>query len=119
MGSPAQDGMTADRAGLLLLVGVALAGGTVTYQQFADITGGIARGQGPRLNRIGAACFAADVPLLSILVVAGDSGLPSTGASFYADRGILSEEAIRDEIARCGSYAWNAEDIRRVEEKLE
>ena len=27
--------------------------------------------------------------------------------------------AIRDEIARCGSYAWNAEDILRVEEKLE
>ncbi|CAM5766350.1 hypothetical protein LMIY3S_01793 [Labrys miyagiensis] len=92
----------------LFLTDVARAGRTVTYGDVALRFGGIARGYGPCLTAIAERLYKHGHPLLPVLVVSADTGLPSLGAEIYRRLGLQDEEAIRAEQQKCFACDWAA-----------
>lgn len=78
----------------------------VTYAEVAREFGGIARGQGPRLERLTEACHRLALPLLPILVVNRGTRQPSVRAEAYKRRGIASLGMIDAEQRRCFGHDW-------------
>lgn len=89
-----------------LLIGVARRGLTVSYAKIAKECGGIARGQGQRLNALTQTCHDRALPLLPILVVNQSTRLPSVNAEIYQRLGLTSRAAILAEQQRCFAHDW-------------
>jgi hypothetical protein len=62
----------------------------------------------PALNAIAARLRKLGHPLLPVLVVAADTGMPSTGAAIYRNLGLVDSEAIEAEQRRCYDFDWDA-----------
>jgi hypothetical protein len=82
--------------------------GTITYGELADRFGGTARGWGDALGGIAIRCRDHNLPLLPVLVVTKDTGLPSTDAALYEDLGLHTQDDVKTEQARCHSFNWLA-----------
>ena len=90
---------------------------TVTYGDLALRFGGISRGWGPVLNAIAAHLRKLGHPLLPVLVVAADTGMPSTSAALYRNLGLVDAKAIEAEQRRCYDCNWDAVFSREKIEK--
>lgn len=88
------------------LAACASAGSRITYGQLSGKFGGIARGWGDVLGGIALRCRDAGYPVLPVIVVSADTGMPSVDAVLYEDLGIVGEEAVRAEQARCFAMDW-------------
>lgn len=88
------------------LVKKALLGSLVTYGELTAQFGGINQGWGNTLSGIALRCHKARLPLLSVIVVSKDTGMPSIDAIVYEDLGLSNSTEIADEQARCFEYDW-------------
>jgi hypothetical protein len=79
---------------------------TTTYGALAQKFGGSPRGWGDPLGGIAIRCHEARIPILSVLVVAESTDLPSLDAVLYEDLGLLTAEQIRTEQDRCFAFDW-------------
>lgn len=79
---------------------------TVTYGELAKTFGGIPNGWGPKLTAIATSLYLRGLPLLPVLVVRKNTGLPSTGAEIYSLFGITTAEDVQREQERCFVYDW-------------
>ncbi|MEZ5791487.1 MAG: hypothetical protein R3D34_12125 [Nitratireductor sp.] len=87
---------------LMWLVALATSKRTQTYSEMALHFGGLPLGQGQTLFRVGEFCFSQGLPLLSVLVVSKEKGIPSN-AEFYAERGVPDMKA---ETVKCFEFDW-------------
>lgn len=78
---------------------------TVSYGTFAAAFGYANQGCGPVLTQMGQRLKAGGLPLLPVLVVSKETGLPSADARFYRSLG-LSDTDIANEQERCFSFDW-------------
>jgi hypothetical protein len=78
----------------------------ITYSALTNEFGGTDRGWGDVLGGIAIRCRKHNLPLLSVLVVAKATGLPSIDAVQYEDLGLKTELDIRAEQARCHAFDW-------------
>ena len=80
----------------------------VTYGELSARFGGIPNGWGPVLSAIATRLHKRGCPLLPVLVVSVDTGLPSVSAAIYRQFGLSSDEALRREQQRCFDFDWPA-----------
>ena len=78
----------------------------VTYGELSAKFGGVLNGWGPVLTAIATRLHRRGCPLLPVLVVSVDTGMPSVTASIYRQFGLLGEEAIRREQQKCFDFDW-------------
>lgn len=83
-------------------------GQLVSYGHFAKKFGGIPQGQGHKLTAMGVRLRQEGLPLLPVLVVNQDTGIPSADAKFYKVVG-MEEEDLKAEQSRCFAYDWTKE----------
>lgn len=88
---------------LMWLVMLATNKQTKTYKEMAEQFGGLPVGMGVPLSRIANYCHSKSLPLLSVLIVSKDTGLPSD-PRFYSDLGVDDLEA---EIKNCFEFDWS------------
>jgi hypothetical protein len=80
--------------------------GTITYSDLAGKFGGTARGWGDPLGGIALRLHDKGLPMLSVLVVARETGMPSIDAMLYEDLGLVTEDDVRAEQSRCHDFDW-------------
>jgi hypothetical protein len=89
------------------LARLAQTGKTTTYGALSQQFGGIARGWGDTLSGIALRCHKHGYPLLSVLVVSADTGLPSVDADLYRYLGVEDAEALKAEQQVCFGFDWS------------
>jgi hypothetical protein len=80
---------------------------TVTYGDLTREFGGTDRGWGDMLGGIALRCHKAGLPVLSVIVVSKQTGLPSPDARLYRDLGLEGAEAMVGEQERCFAVDWS------------
>jgi hypothetical protein len=86
----------------------------ITYPDLTAIVGGIDRGHGPRLTRIGSACADLGLPLLPILAVSSRTLRPSIRAAFYRERNVVTDDQIDTETQRCWKHDWSDSEVEDI-----
>ena len=79
---------------------------TVTYGDLTREFGGTDRGWGDTLGGIALRCHKAGWPLLSVLVVSKQTGLPSPDARLYKDLGLNSIDDLLAAQQHCFTVDW-------------
>ena len=92
----------------LYIADAARVGRKVTYGELTARFGESTEGWGAILAAIASGLHKRGCPLLPVLVVAVDTGLPSMNAAIYRQFGLSSEEAIRREQQKCHEFDWPA-----------
>ena len=92
----------------LYLGDAARVGRKVSYGELTARFGNPPEGWGAILAAIASGLRKRGAPLLPVLVVAVDTGLPPVKAAIYRQFGLSGEDAIRGEQKRCFEFDWPA-----------
>jgi hypothetical protein len=90
----------------LYIADAARVGRRVSYGELIARFGETTEAWGAILVAIASGLRKRGCPLLPVLVVAVDTGLPPLNAAIYRQFGLSSEEAIRREQQRCFEFDW-------------
>ena len=80
---------------------------TLTYGELSEEFGVANQGCGKILSSIACRCRKHGLPILSVLVVSKDSGLPSMDAKIYPSMGFQSPQDLEEEQKRCFEFNWS------------
>lgn len=90
---------------------------TITYGDLTREFGGTDRGWGDTLGGIALRCHKGGWPVLSVLVVSKQTGLPSPDARLYLDLGLHNVDAMVAEQQRCFAVDWTKTPLGGSEAK--